>query len=121
MSNRLRAAALALTLAALPAGGCASMITGGPLVTGTRPTAQIVIDNQSGVGVNVVLLSTCSASTYGLNRLPSGLTIPYGGSHGFTVDAGCWDVAVGRVGYGDTRERIDVPANTRYVLTVPGV
>lgn len=89
-------AAVALSFAALS--GCASLITGGELVRPGEPTGSLVIRNVSrGNAIDVVLVSTCSASTYGLNRLPSGYSIPAGGSYTFTVSAGCWDVGAGEV------------------------
>lgn len=86
---------------------CESMITGGPLVRPGEPTATIRIENVSRGAIDVVLISTCSASTYGLNRLPSGTHIPPGRAYQFTVSAGCWDVAVGRIGYGEVRRRFN--------------
>lgn len=86
----LAAAALLLTAS------CASdLVTGGPLLRPGEPIGAIDIGNGSGGQINVVLISACSASTYGLNRLPSGMAIPSGGSYRFQVSAGCWDVAAG--------------------------
>ncbi|MFN3668301.1 MAG: hypothetical protein ACK4VY_03265 [Brevundimonas sp.] len=89
-------AGLAFSLVALS--GCASLITGGELIRPGEPTGSLQIQNVSrSNAIDVVLVSTCSASTYGLNRLPSGYSIPPGGSHTFTVSAGCWDVGAGEV------------------------
>jgi hypothetical protein len=74
---------------------CASMVTGGPLIREGEPVGAIDVGNASGAPINVVLISACSASTYGLNRLPSGTYIPSGSSYRFTVSAGCWDVGAG--------------------------
>src|SRR5262249_52909093 len=74
---------------------CASMVTGGPLIRDGEPVGAIEVGNASGAPVNVVLISACSASTYGLNRLPSGTYIPPGSTYRFTVSAGCWDVGAG--------------------------
>jgi hypothetical protein len=75
---------------------CASdLVTGGPLLRAGEPVGAIDVGNGSGGQINVVLISACSASTYGLNRLPSGMAIPSGGSYRFPVSAGCWDVAAG--------------------------
>lgn len=104
----LALAALAASAAALT--GCASLITGGDLIRPGEPTGTIRVTNVSGGEIDVVLISDCSASTYGLNRLPSGAAIPQGRSYDFTVSAGCWDVAAGIVGYGDTRRRMQVEA-----------
>lgn len=100
MKTLLRAAAAAATIIGLAGGlgGCASLITGGELIRPGEPTGYLEVRNVSRTGpIGVVLVSTCSASTYGLNRLPSGYSIPAGGSYTFTVSAGCWDVGAGQV------------------------
>lgn len=80
----------------LLAASCASdLVTGGPLIRPGEPIGAIDVGNASGGQINVVLISACSASTYGLNRLPSGMAIPSGRAHRFEVSAGCWDVAAG--------------------------
>lgn len=92
----MKAVRMALAGACLMlAAGCASMVTGGPLIRPGEPIGAIDVGNASGVPLNVVLISACSASTYGLNRLPSGTAIPGGRSYRFTVSAGCWDVGAG--------------------------
>lgn len=100
--------AVAAALCVLLLAGCAGMITGGPLIREGEPTGIIEVVNGSQRSVDVVLISACSASTYGLNRLPSGTAIPPGRSYRFTVSAGCWDVGAGVVGYGDAFQRMDV-------------
>lgn len=98
MKNFMRGAiavACALMLSA-----CAGMITGGPLIRPGEPTGIIRVSNASPYRVDVVLISACSASTYGLNRLPGGMAIPPGRSYDFTVSAGCWDVGAGSVSGG---------------------
>ncbi len=89
-------------------GGCASMITGGPLIREGEPTGIIEVVNGSSRNVDVVLISACSASTYGLNRLPDGAAISPGRSYRFTVSAGCWDVGAGVIGFGDAYQRMNV-------------
>ena len=79
----------------LLAASCASMVTGGPLLREGEPVGAIDIVNAGGGHINVVLISACSASTYGLNRLPSNTAIPPGASYRFPVSAGCWDVGAG--------------------------
>lgn len=99
MKTLLRAA-VAATIIGLAGGlgGCASLITGGDLIRPGEPTGALVVRNVSpGNSIDAVLVSACSASTYGLNRLPSGYRIPPGGSYTFTVSAGCWDVGAGEV------------------------
>ncbi len=109
MKALLRAAAAATIIGlAGGLGGCASLITGGELIRPGEPTGAIRVNNVGRGVINVVLISDCSAASYGLNRLPSGTAIPSGRSYDFTVSAGCWDVAVGRVGYGDVRRRLTV-------------
>lgn len=107
----------ALICAALLA-ACASMITGGPLIREGEPTGIIEVVNGSARNVDVVLISACSASTYGLNRLPSGTAIAPGRSYRFTVSAGCWDVGAGVVGYGDAFQRMEVKAGGGVRYTV---
>lgn len=105
MKTMFRIAAVAALIAT---GGCASLITGGELIRPGEPTGTIRVSNVSSGAINVVLISDCGASTYGLNRLPSGTAIPRGRSYDFTVSAGCWDVSAGIVGYGDTRRRMQI-------------
>ena len=98
---------------------CESMITGGPLLRPGEPTGVIEVANQSGGAIDVVLISECGASTYGLNRLPSGASIAPSGSYRFTVSAGCWDVDAGSIGKGEARQRMQVAAGggVRYSVT----
>ncbi len=105
--------------AALASAGCASLITGGPLIRPGEPTGGIEVVNASNVALTAVLISDCSASTYGLNRLPGGVAIPVGGSYTFTVSAGCWDVDAGAFAVGEARQRLQVGAGrvTRYAVT----
>jgi hypothetical protein len=67
-----------------------------------------------------VLISTCSASTYGLNRLPSGTAIPPGRSYDFMVSAGCWDVGAGSVSGGGQQayQRMQIQAGGGVNYTV---
>ncbi len=102
------ATAAAVLAAATVLSGCAGMITGGELIRPGEPTGRIRIANYTSGPVNVVLISACSASTYGLNRLPSGTSIPPRRTYDFTVSTGCWDVAAGTIGVGDARERIQI-------------
>lgn len=96
MKTMLRLAAVAAL--AVTTAGCGSLLTGGPLIRPNEPTGGLQIQNVSrSNSIDVVLISDCSASTYGLNRLPSGYSIPPGGSYTFTLSAGCWDVGAGEV------------------------
>ena len=99
--------------------GCSSLITGGDLIRPGEATGTIEVINQSGLTVDVVLISECNASTYGLNRLPQGTVIPPGQAYQFTVSAGCWDVDAGVVGYGEARQRMTVGAGgvTSYTVS----
>lgn len=113
----------ALRLAPLFAlAGCASMITGGPLVTDPNgPIGEIAVANNSRQRIDVVLISRCSASTYGLNRMGRGESIPSGQTKRFPVTPGCYDVAAGVVGYGEVRQRFPtVAANGVVTLNVGG-
>jgi hypothetical protein len=119
MHRSVRFTATALLAAALAGtAGCASLITGGELIRPGEPTGVIEVRNATGGPVNVVLISDCNASTYGLNRLPSGTAIPSGGSWKFEVSAGCWDVDAGATGVGEARQRMTVDAGglTRYTV-----
>lgn len=108
MFSHARVVVAALSMMLLSA--CASdLVTGGPLLRPGEPTGAIDVGNASGGQINVVLVSACSASTYGLNRLPSGMAIPAGGTYRFTVSAGCWDVAAGStVAMVEGRQRLQV-------------
>jgi hypothetical protein len=116
MSRILRAAAVAAL--ALSTVACADMITGGELLRPGEPTGVIVVENATSSPVIAVLISNCNASTYGLNRLPSGMSIQPGRSYQFTVSAGCWDVDAGRIG-AEARQRMQVRAGggVRYTVT----
>ncbi len=98
---------------------CSSLITGGELIRPGEPTGVIEVVNETARVVDVVLISECNASTYGLNRLPEGASISTGESYQFTVSAGCWDVDAGSIGYGEARQRMSVAAGglTRYTVT----
>lgn len=116
MLRKFQLAAIAAAFIAMS--GCESLITGGPLLREGEPTGVIVVQNGSNQVVHAVLISDCSASTYGLNRLPDGLTIPPGRSYTFTVSAGCWDVDAGSLGYGEARQRMQVRAGGGVRYTV---
>lgn len=107
----LAASTLALT-------ACESMITGGPLLRPGEPTGTIEVVNATNVTVDVVAISDCDASTYGLNRLPGNTVIPPGSSYSFTVSAGCWDVDAGSFGNGEARQRMNVRAGGGVRYTV---
>jgi hypothetical protein len=105
---------------ALMLGACASMITGGPLIRPGEPTGTIRVSNASRYMVDVVLIFACSASTYGLNRLPSDTAIPPGRSYDFTVSAGCWDVGAGSMSGGgqEAYQRMQIQAGGGVNYTV---
>lgn len=116
--RRLPPLALVLSASALLT-ACASLITGGELIRPGEPTGGIAVYNQTRQPLGVVLISACSASSYGLNRLPQGVSIPQGRSYTFEVSAGCWDVDAGAIGVGEARQRLSVSAGriTRYTVT----
>ena len=104
MPRLFRLAAIAVFGLCLTA--CAGL-DGGPLVRPGEPVGQIEVQNRSQYTLTAVLISECSNSTYGFNRLPSGVTIPPGRSYRFTVSAGCWDVGTG-LAYRDAYQRVQV-------------
>jgi hypothetical protein len=117
MKSFIRGAVLALC--ALSVASCASMVTGGPLIRPGEPTGVIIVQNGSPYPVNAVLISACSVSTYGLNRLPGGTAIPSGGAYTFEVSAGCWDVSAGSTsGQVEARQRMNVAAGGGVRYTV---
>ncbi len=83
------------------------LLTGGPLIRPGEPTGVINVINQTSINVPSVLISDCDVGSYGLDRLPEGVWLDPGESYGFTVSAGCWDVAVGN-GYREVRQRMQV-------------
>lgn len=118
MLKFIRAAAVVLAVAAVT--GCTGMITGGPLIRPGEPTGAVRVSNGSRYMVDVVLISACNVSTYGLNRLPSGAGIPPGRSYDFTFSAGCWDVAACSVSGGgqEARQRMQIRAGGGVIYTV---
>lgn len=90
-----------MALACLGVVSACSVVTGGPLVRPGEPTGVLEIANGSSHTLTVILIADCSGMSYGLNRLPSGSTIPPGRSYRFTTSAGCWDVSAG-LAYGTT-------------------
>ena len=88
---------IVLCTSALSLTACSSMM-GGNLVEDNQPVGRITIVNNSGIAMNVVTLSKCSAMSHGMSRLNGGETIPSGYSRSWTVNAGCWDIGVGRSG-----------------------
>ena len=120
MNRFIRIAAVLAAAAGLSATqtACADMVTGGPLIRPGEPLATLTVVNGSGHSIDAVLISACSASTYGLNRLPSGTAIPRGGRYDFTLSAGCWDVDAGAVGVGEARQRFNVQGGGVFVYTV---
>ncbi len=108
---------LAATLTA-----CGSL-DGGPLVRPGEPVGQITIRNTSNAPLTAVLMSECSNSTYGFNRLSDGETIPPGYDRYFTVSAGCWDVQVGygyQTGYTHGSKRAQIQPGRNQILVWSG-
>lgn len=109
MKTLLRTVTVAAVIAlAGGLGGCETFVTGGDLIRPGEPTGAIRINNVTRGPINVVLIANCNTMTYGLNRLPSGMSIPAGRSYDFRVSAGCWAVAAGRTGTGDARTEFQV-------------
>lgn len=120
MKLTLPAALMAITLIL---SGCTSFVddfvTGGPLIRPGEPTGTIQVVNRSGYTLTSILLAPCSASSYGLNRLPSGARVAPGRSYTFRVSAGCWAVLAGLAGQ-DARRDLQVRAGGGVVYTVTG-
>ena len=95
---------------------CATL-TGGPLIRPGEPVGFIDVVNGSSMSLTSVLISDCSAMSYGLNRLPNGVTIPPGRSYRFTVSAGCWDIGTG-LAYHEAYQRITVRPGGGFRWTV---
>lgn len=117
--HRLFAVALAIPALVLVT-GCESLVTGGDLIRPGEPTGVIQVINETSDDIDVVLISACDVGSYGLNRLPTDMAIPPGGSYAWDVSAGCWDVGAGTIGYGDARQRLSVPADGVFQYTVTG-
>ncbi|MDF7774029.1 hypothetical protein P1X14_02115 [Sphingomonas sp. AOB5] len=94
---KLRLSFLAALSGAAALTGCATL-TGGDLVRQGEASGWLIVQNQSGVGIDVVTLSRCSAMSHGLNRLGNQQVIYNNSSMRFPLGAGCWDIMVGRSG-----------------------
>lgn len=122
-THRRRFCVAGLALAAsVAATGCMSLITGGDLIREGEPMARFTFENRSASQpFDTVLISTCQASSYGLNRLPSNVMIRPGQSYTWNVSAGCYDVMVGLTAVGSTPgQRIQIPAGRHFVLYYTG-
>lgn len=117
--HRLVRGALVAAACVTVASGCTSLLTGGDLIRPGEPTGTIEVVNQTDGNIDVVLISDCTASSYGLNRLPGDMVIAPGTSYSFTVSSGCWDVDAGAFGKGEARQRMEVAAGgrTRYAVS----
>ncbi len=121
MIQHLKLAGVA-ALAATTLAGCESLITGGDLIRPGEPMARFTFENRSrSQPFDTILISTCQASSYGLDRLPAGVVVRPGQSYSWDVSAGCYDIMVGNVGDGSTPgKRIQIPPNTRFTLYYTG-
>ncbi|RYE84239.1 MAG: hypothetical protein EOP19_12025 [Hyphomicrobiales bacterium] len=115
--NTIIKSALALACVAVLS-ACSSMITGGDLIRAGEATGSIEVYNNTNNVIDVVLISDCNASTYGLDRLGDNEVIAVGTSRAFTVSAGCWDVDAGTFAVGEARQRMNVAPGgiTRYTV-----
>ena len=120
----MRKMQIAVSLAAtLSLAGCSSFI-GGELVREGEPVGQVTIVNNSGITMNVVTISRCSAMSHGLNVLNSGETIRSGTSRSWAVNAGCWDIGVGRTGtctsqgcsWNEDYAQVNVPTGRNFTI-----
>lgn len=116
MMTAIRSAAALVCVTVLSA--CSSLITGGDLIRPGKATGTIEVVNNTSYVIDVVLISECGASTYGLDRLGETEVIPIGSSRPFTVSAGCWDVDAGAFAVGEARQRMTVAPGgiTRYTV-----
>ena len=116
MKSIIRGATALVCVSLLAA--CSSLITGGDLIRPGEATGTIEVVNNTGGVLDVVLISECNASTYGLDRMGDNEVIPAGASRAFTVSAGCWDVDAGAFGVGEARQRMSVAPGgiTRYTV-----
>ena len=116
MQTLIKSAAALACVAVLSA--CSSLITGGDLIRPGEATGTIEVVNNTSGTLDVVLISECNASTYGLDRMGDNEVIPPGASRAFTVSAGCWDVDAGAFGVGEARQRMTVSPGgiTRYTV-----
>ena len=114
--NRFLALCAAALLAAALA-GCSS-VTGGPLVRPGEPTGVLVVHNNTWGNLDAVLISDCSAMSYGFNRLSDGAYIAPGGQVSFTLSAGCWDVGAGEWGGGEAYQRLTIVPGGVVHLTI---
>lgn len=117
-----KAAIITMVAGACALAGCESLITGGDLIREGEPLARFTFENRSdGQPFDTILISTCDASSYGLDRLPSGVVVQPGQSYSWDVSAGCYDVMAGNVGDGSTPgERIRIPPRTNFTLYYDG-
>jgi hypothetical protein len=97
---------------ALFQGGCAGLM-GGELVRQGVATGTLRVINGSGSTITQVLISTCDASSYGLNRMPQGMVLQPRQSWDVTVSAGCYDIMMGygtATGYAAAVQKVTVNA-----------
>lgn len=113
MQNLQKIRTAGVALLALTLASCESMVTGGPLLRPGEPVGVLELVNVSRSNVTAVAISDCRASTYGLNRLPSGVSIPPGRSYSFRVSAGCWDIYATHANAASGRLRTQVGPNGR--------
>ncbi len=88
--------------------------------TNTCTGTCIVVQNQSvSLDVTVVQFSNCGITDWGPNRLDGGRLQP-GGSRGWNVTAGCWDMqALARSGnttYSSASFGVDIVSGQSYIL-----
>jgi hypothetical protein len=117
---------VAAMLLVVPLAACSgdAWITGGELIRPGEPTGTITVVNATSRYFDAVMISDCTVSTYGVDRLPDGVSIGPGQSYSFTVSAGCWDVNAFSSGsgtdYGEARQRMTVRGGGIVEYTVNG-
>lgn len=106
-------------LCVLTLGGC-DTLTGGPLQRPGEATGTLIVHNATNGNLDAVVISDCSAMSYGFNRLADGSYIAPGGEATFTLSAGCWDVGGGEWGGGEAYKRLTVGAGAVVRLSIQG-
>jgi len=117
MTNMKPMLKLAVLASMLVLGGC-DAITGGPLVRPGTATGTLIVYNASYGDLDAIVISECSALSYGFNRLSEGSYVPPGQEARFTLSAGCWDVGGGEYGGGEAYQRLTISPGQTVRLSI---
>ncbi len=109
---------LFLPILVLALATCKSDDSTGPQVNTCTGTC-IVVENASSLTITTVNFSNCSDDLWGANRLGGG-TLGPGGSRGWSVSPGCWDVRAlatqGSTTYGTSHFGVDLSSGETFTL-----